>query len=115
MHIILNIILIPLYGINGLIISMIASSIAVLFLTIIALKYFSNTPIPIFNMDLAKNAIKSVISGLVMLFVIEVPFVRNLNIFYIIFIGALTYSSLLFVLFKGRNFLRLNKPVENKL
>jgi len=109
-HIILNIILIPLYGLNGLIISIVISSIVAFLLTVIVLKYFTNVKIPIFNMALLKDTIMVCCSGLLMFFVIRLPLVYNLNVLYIIVIGALVYSSCLLLLLKTFTNLLNEKP-----
>ena len=95
---ILGVILIPMYGFYGMITATIISSLIILFLTIIVAKYF--TPISIFNAKFIKTIIMAGFSSFVMFFIINLPIVNNLNIFYSVIIGILTYFMLFFLLHK---------------
>ena len=103
MSCILGIIIIPIYGLYGIIISTIISSTVILFLTIIASKYF--TPISIFKAKFIKTIIASGVSSLLMFFMIQLPIVYNLNIFYSVLIGILTYFIIFFLLYKFKKVL----------
>ncbi len=97
-NVVSNIILIPLYSFYGAIISVIVSSLTILFLTMITSKKFIE--ISLFNTKLLKYSIIAGIFSFVMFFIINLPFVYRLNIFYSVAIGVLTYSMLCFLLYK---------------
>ncbi len=96
MSCILGVIIIPIYGFYGMVVSTIISSAVILFLTIIASKYF--TPISIFKTKFVKTIIASGFSSLLMFFMVRLPAVYNLNIFYSVAFGALTYFIIFFCL-----------------
>ena len=99
-NIILNLILIPVYKILGATVSTVISSLISLVMTIIISKYF--TAISIFNAKLAKSLAVAVFASIVMVFVIRLPVIYNLNIFYSIAIGAVAYSFILYLLHANR-------------
>lgn len=98
MNVILNVILIPLYGFYGAIISVIISSLAILFLTIITSKKYIE--ISLFNTKLLKYSIIAGLFSFVMFLVLNLPFIWHLNIFYSVAIGALTYAVLCLLLYR---------------
>jgi len=98
MNIILGFIFIPIYGFYGIIIATIISSALILLLTIIISKYF--TPVSIFNKKLLRSTFAAGFSCLIMFFIIRLPAVYNLNIFYSVVTGTLIYSLILFLLYK---------------
>lgn len=97
-NIILNILLIPAYKLFGAVIATTISSLITLILTIIVSKYF--TLISIFNIKLLKAAFAAGFSSLVMFFVVRLPAVYNLNIFFSVIAGILIYSFILYLLYK---------------
>lgn len=98
MNIILGFVLIPIYNFYAIIIASIISSAVVFFSAIIASKH--STSISIFNTKLFKSFIAASFSCFVMFSVIRTPAVYNLNIFYSVIIGMLTYASVLYLLYK---------------
>ncbi len=97
-NVILNIIFIPWYGFYGAIISVIISSLIILFLTMIISRNFIE--ISLFNIKLLKYSMVAGLFSYVTFCVINLPFVYRLNIFYSIAIGALTYFILCFLFYK---------------
>ena len=95
---IMGFILIPIYGFYGMIAVTIIVSLSILFLTVITVKY--STPVSIINMKFLKGALIASVSSLVMLYVIRLPAVYNLNIFYSIITGTVIYSIILYFLYK---------------
>ena len=65
-NIALSIVFITLYGLLGAVIAVTLSSLLVLFLTIIILKYFTNLRVTIFNAALFKYTMMACFSGLIM-------------------------------------------------
>jgi len=97
-NIILNLLLIPAYKLFGAVIATMISSLTTLFLTIIVSKYF--TSISLFNIKLLKSVSAASFSCLMMFFIIRLPAVYNLNIFYSVTIGGLAYFFILYLLYK---------------
>lgn len=97
-NIVLNILLIPLYGLYGAIISVIISSAVALLLTMIICKSFIK--ISLFDIKLLGYIIVASFFSFIMLFVLHLPFIYNLNIFYSVTIGVLTYFIPLFLFYK---------------
>ncbi len=108
-NILLNIILIPLYGFYGAIVSVIVSSLIILLSTMIISRKFIE--ISLFNIKLLKYGIIAGFFSYAMFFVINLPFVYNLNIFYSVVIGALTYSILCFLFYKNSNLFNNDKGI----
>ena len=104
-NVVLNLILIPLYGPYGAAISAVVTYI-ILFLSVAVFsKYF--TPISIFSRKLFIFLSMVVLSSLIMFFIISQPPIYNTNIFYLVITGILTYFSaflLFYIIFKKFNF-----------
>jgi O-antigen/teichoic acid export membrane protein len=108
-NIIMNIVLIPHYSLYGAAISSVATNIVILFLGIEFSRRF--VPISIFNFKLLKIIIAVAVSSAIMFIAIIQPFVYNLNILKIVFIGAFVYFLSLFCMCK---FLNKFKPLTDK-
>lgn len=93
-NIILNVLLIPLYGIHGATVSAIISFAIVLLLTIIFAK--DSTNLTLFDRGFLRDFVVAAISGYLMFLVIKIPAVYGLNVFLIAVIGALVYSFAFF-------------------
>lgn len=101
-NIILNFILIPIYGFYGAIVATIIASIIVLFSTIIICKY--KTSIFVFNKRLLRAMLISSFSALIMYFVISYHSIFQLNVILLCLIGGLVYILVLFLSYKGAGF-----------
>lgn len=97
-NIILSILLVYLFGFHGAIYSVILSSLITLFLTMFTARNFIK--ISLFNAKLLTYAVVAGIFSYIMFFIINLPFIYNLNIFYSVTIGALTYLTLCFLFYK---------------
>lgn len=97
-NMILSVLLIYLYGFYGAIYSVILSSLITLFLTMMISKNFIE--ISLFNTKLLKYSIVAGVFSYAMFWVINLPFIYNLNIFYSTITGALTYLILCFLFHK---------------
>jgi O-antigen/teichoic acid export membrane protein len=96
-NIILNLVLIPRYGLYGAAIATIISSVIILFLAIDSLRRF--TPISPFSLKLFKVLIVSIFASVVMFMVMRQLIIYNFNIFPIIIIGSLIYFFVLLILY----------------
>ena len=97
-NIILGVMLIPFYGFYGAIISVIASSSTILLLTMITSKNFID--ISLFNAKLLKHGIIAGLFSGVMLWVMHLPFIWRLNVFYSFAAGVLAYCVLCILFYK---------------
>ncbi len=105
-NIILDFFLIPLYGVNGVLVAMTIASLIVLFSTIVLVKYQNQTSIFVFNKRIVKTTIISSFSTLIMYFVISCPLLFRFNIVLLFFIGVFVYFFVLFILY--RIFFKIN-------
>ena len=87
--IILNLILIPIYGFYSSIASLIIASLVVLVATIIFSKY--KTPISPFNNEILRALLVSVLSSFIMYLVISYPSVYKFNVIFVCLLGAFIY------------------------
>jgi len=75
-NVVLNLVLIPLYGPYGAAVSAVATYVVLLLLLLVFSKYF--TPISIFNIKLLKVAVAVGLSSFIMFFSIRLPDIRRL-------------------------------------
>ena len=111
-NIILNIILISWYGFYGAIISVIASSLIILLLTMIISRKFIE--ISLFNIKLLKYSVIAGLFSYVMFWVMRLPFIWHLNVFYSFAIGAFIYCMLcllFYKIYKNSNFFNNDKGI----
>ena len=100
-NIALGMMLIPLFGLYGAIVSVMASSLAILLLTMVTSKNF--VEISLFNTKLLRHSLIAGLFSCAMFFVISNPFIYRLNIFYSAGIGAAMYGMLCLLFYKIQN------------
>ena len=97
-NVIANIILIPRYSFYGASITMVITSIIILFLGVEFSRRMSY--ISLFNIRLLKIAIIVILSGLIMLLAIRQPVIYHLNVVFSVVAGIVSYFTALFIFYK---------------
>lgn len=98
MNIILNYILFVKYGINGVALATVISSLFVFISAIGLSRYYAS--VPSLNLRLLKTLTVSVLASMIMFAAIKCSFIYNLNIFLTIITGALIYLIIFCFCFK---------------
>lgn len=97
-NIVLNLFLIPKYSLYG---AAVATLIAQIFIFLLELMFILKyTEIDIFNLKFFKAFSGAIISGILMYFVISLPFVYSFNVILVVIVGAMTYFAC-FLSYKG--------------
>lgn len=97
-NIVLNLVLIPRYGLYGASFATIITYIVILIFGILFLK--RSVPISIFSSKLSKILVIAVFSGLIMSIVISHSLVYNLNVIPVVIIGVSVYFTALLLFYK---------------
>lgn len=102
-NIVLNFIAIPKYGLQGVVISNLASSLVVLLLSVFVVMRY--TPISPLNFKLGKTLFSVSLASLAMFIIISMPMVYNFNLLVVIMIGMVMYFLIfgIFYWFFNRN------------
>lgn len=100
-NVVLNFMFIPSYGLRGVVVANVASSLLVLLLAMVAV--MRHTPISPFNAAVGKTFLAGIISGLAMFFLISMPGIYSLNLVVVVLIGIAAYFLALFLCFKTLN------------
>lgn len=95
LNIVLNIVLIPVYKLQGVMVSNLISSLTVFLLAVFAVMRY--TPISPLNFKIFKTLLAVVFSSTLMFFIVKLPVVYNLNLFALITIGMLSYFFIFIV------------------
>lgn len=97
-NIILNIILMPKYGVYAVSINTVVSSAAAFFLAVLFTKNY--TPVKPFSVNLLRILSAAVFSGMIMFIVVEQPIIYNLHVLASVAVGFIVYASLFFTIKK---------------
>ncbi len=95
-NVVLNLFLIPKYSLYGAAVATAITYFLMLLLLIIFIKKFTVIRFPVIKISL--TFLTSAIASVLMYFVIKQPLIYNINIFLLVFIGALIYFMFFFIL-----------------